>query len=87
MWVIDDFSEPGKVFKIRKGTTNLEIIGNVTVGPKPSGIAFDGTHMWVTNSGDRSVSKIDINLNIENEFLMLVLLPSVLLLMYLYVGN
>ena len=31
---------------------------NVTVGTQPSGVAFDGTHIWVSNQGGGSVSEI-----------------------------
>src|SRR4030067_2821452 len=35
----------------------------VTVGTSPRGVAFDGTHIWVTNYTSANVSKIDINTN------------------------
>jgi len=38
-------------------------VETVSVGPNPSGVAFDGAHIWVSNSGDNSVSKININTN------------------------
>ena len=39
----------------------------VSVGKNPHGIAFDGTHIWVTNSGNNTVSKIDISDNSVDE--------------------
>ena len=35
----------------------------VSVGTGPAGIAFDGTHIWVTNDSSNNVSKIDISTN------------------------
>ena len=34
---------------------------DVTVGTAPFGIAFDGSYIWVANSGSNNVSKIDIS--------------------------
>ena len=34
--------------------------GTVNVGNSPFGVAFDGTHIWVTNHGDGTVSKIPV---------------------------
>ena len=28
------------------------------VGTGPTGIAFDGSHMWATNSGDKTVTEL-----------------------------
>ena len=36
---------------------------HVPVESNPTAAAFDGTHLWVTNSGSDSVSKIDITTN------------------------
>ena len=33
----------------------------VAVGDAPVGIAFDGTHIWVTNYNDNTVSRIDVS--------------------------
>src|SRR5579864_3510288 len=32
-----------------------------TVGSNPTGIAFDGAHIWVTNFGDNTVSEMQAN--------------------------
>ena len=34
------------------------VVGTYSVGNQPWGIAFDGTNMWVGNSGDGTVTKI-----------------------------
>jgi DNA-binding beta-propeller fold protein YncE len=33
-------------------------VGTFAVGVEPHGIAFDGAHMWVANSGGGSVTKL-----------------------------
>ena len=35
----------------------------IPVESNPTAAAFDGTHLWITNSGSDSVSKIDITTN------------------------
>jgi YVTN family beta-propeller protein len=47
-------------FNIPYSDTKNYIESSVTVGGGPEGIAFDGTYMWVTNSSDDNVSKIDV---------------------------
>ena len=42
-------------------------VATVDVGNGPHGVAFDGTHIWVANLKGKTVSKIDINTNIEVE--------------------
>jgi len=34
------------------------------VGNQPREVAFDGSHVWVSNSGSNTVSKIDANTGI-----------------------
>jgi len=36
------------------------IADTIAVGDSPYGVAFDGTHMWVTNYDDDTVSKIPV---------------------------
>ena len=38
-------------------------VATAPVGNSPRGVAFDGTHIWVANSGSNNVSKIDIITN------------------------
>ncbi len=33
------------------------------MGISPRGVAFDGTHIWIVNSDDNSISKMDIVTN------------------------
>ena len=35
----------------------------VTVGDRPDGVGFDGSNIWVANSGDGTVSKVDVSTN------------------------
>jgi YVTN family beta-propeller protein len=46
----------GNVSKI--DITTNEVAATVSVGKSPSGVAFDGTQLWVTISDDDSVTKI-----------------------------
>jgi hypothetical protein len=39
----------------------LKIQTSFTVGTSPTGVAFDGANMWVTNSGSSNVSKIRVS--------------------------
>jgi DNA-binding beta-propeller fold protein YncE len=34
------------------------VVGTYTAGSFPTGVAFDGTNIWVANSGGNTVSKI-----------------------------
>jgi DNA-binding beta-propeller fold protein YncE len=34
------------------------VVGTYAVGSEPYGVAFDGTNIWVANSGSNSVTKI-----------------------------
>ena len=34
------------------------VTATVAVGDRPTGVAFDGSNIWVANSGDDTVSKI-----------------------------
>ncbi|MFW9987186.1 MAG: S8 family serine peptidase [Candidatus Odinarchaeota archaeon] len=43
--------------------TRQTVIERVPVGINPCGIAFDGSHIWVTNSKSNNISKIDITTN------------------------
>lgn len=47
-----------------------KVINTITVGPSPDGISSDGTNVWVNNTNNSSISKINcINNNtttIEN---------------------
>ena len=36
------------------------VAATIDVGDAPRGVAFDGTHIWVTNSLDDTVSKIPV---------------------------
>jgi YVTN family beta-propeller protein len=36
-----------------------EVVRTVSVGEHPNGVSFDGTHVWVVNSGSDTVSDID----------------------------
>ena len=49
-------SDSNNVSKINPA--NNTVVGAVGVGLNPEGIAFDGTHIWVTNTGSNYVSKI-----------------------------
>ncbi len=42
---------------------NLEIEQSIEVGIMPEGLHLDGNYLWVANSGESSVSKIDISTN------------------------
>jgi DNA-binding beta-propeller fold protein YncE len=34
------------------------MLGTYVVGSGPNGLAFDGTNMWVVNTGDNSITKL-----------------------------
>jgi YVTN family beta-propeller protein len=36
-----------------------EVINTITVGSDPRGVSSDGTHVWVTNTGEDTVSEIE----------------------------
>ena len=36
------------------------VAATIDVGNDPAGVAFDGTHIWVTNLNDDTVSKIPV---------------------------
>ena len=38
-----------------------KVIGNYKAGPFPRALAFDGENMWVANSGDNSVTKLNLD--------------------------
>ncbi len=40
-----------------------EVIGQIAVGTRPGGIAFEGGYAWVTNTGDDTVSQIDLSMH------------------------
>ena len=42
---------------------NLQIEESIEVGIMPEGLHLDGNYLWVANSGESSVSKIDISTN------------------------
>jgi len=44
------------VTKLRASDGNLQ--GTFNVGQGPRGVAFDGTNIWVANSGGNTVTKI-----------------------------
>jgi DNA-binding beta-propeller fold protein YncE len=46
------------VSKINPGSN--AVTATVNVGSYPRGVAFDGTNIWVTNSGTGTVSKIRV---------------------------
>jgi YVTN family beta-propeller protein len=48
--------DPGTVSKINVSTDT--VTETVTVGHWPRGVVFDGSHMWITNAGDDTVSKL-----------------------------
>ena len=48
---------PDTITKLVAATGAL--VGTVTVGPDPEGVAFDGQHIWVANSGDGTATELD----------------------------
>jgi YVTN family beta-propeller protein len=44
-------------------TSTNAVTATVTVGTSPSGIAYDGANVWVTNYGSLSVSKVNASTN------------------------
>ena len=54
MWVINDATD-GTVTEL---SATGETIGTFPVGNDPREIAFDGTHMWVTNRADNTVTEL-----------------------------
>ena len=41
--------------------SQFAVVASVDVGNWPAGIHFDGEHIWVTNNGENTINKIDIN--------------------------
>ena len=46
----------GEIDKIR--VSDGRLVGTYSVGPKPFGLAFDGSYVWVATRGDDTVSRL-----------------------------
>ena len=54
-------SVPGHIKVLNLET--LEIEQDIEVGIMPEGLMFDSNYLWVANSGESSISKIDVSIN------------------------
>ena len=54
--------EPGYVKVLNLNSNEFEG-GDIQVGIMPEGMAYDSNFLWVANSGESSISKIDVNTN------------------------